>query len=67
VHELASLAASLVETESINPGLGVGGSGERAAADVVAEWARAAGLEVDVDEVLSGRPNVVVAAAARCF
>jgi acetylornithine deacetylase/succinyl-diaminopimelate desuccinylase-like protein len=62
VHELTSLAASLVETESINPGLGVGGSGERAAADVVAEWARAAGLEVDVDEAMPGRPNVVVAA-----
>jgi acetylornithine deacetylase len=62
VSSLQSLAASLVEAESINPGLGVGGSGERAAAEVVAEWARAAGLEVELDEALPGRPNVVVTA-----
>jgi acetylornithine deacetylase len=62
VSSLASLAASLVETESINPGLGVGGSGERAAVEVVAGWARAAGLEVEIDDVLPGRPNVVVTA-----
>jgi acetylornithine deacetylase len=62
VDTLASLAASLVETESINPGLGVSGSGEGAAADVVAEWARAAGLEVEIDEAQPGRPNVVVTA-----
>jgi acetylornithine deacetylase/succinyl-diaminopimelate desuccinylase-like protein len=62
VSSLASLAASLVETESINPGLGVGGSGERAAAEVVVEWARAAGLDVEIDNVMPGRPNVVVTA-----
>jgi acetylornithine deacetylase len=59
---LASLAAALVEVESVNPGLGVGGSGERAAAEVVAEWSRAAGLDVEIDEVVPGRPNVVVTA-----
>jgi acetylornithine deacetylase len=62
VSSLVSLAGSLVETESINPGLGVGGSGEHAAAEVVAEWARAAGLEVDLEDALPGRPNVVVTA-----
>ena len=62
MSSLVSLATALVETESINPGLGVGGSGERGAADVVADWARAAGLEVEVDEVAPGRPNVVVTA-----
>jgi acetylornithine deacetylase len=62
VHELASLAASLVETESINPGLGVGGSGERAAAEIVVEWARAAGLEAELEEEAPGRPNAVVTA-----
>ena len=38
------------------------GSGEGAAAEVVAEWSRAAGLRVEVDEVLPGRPNVLVTA-----
>jgi acetylornithine deacetylase len=61
-RSLASLAAALVETESVNPGLGVGGSGERAAAELVAEWAHAAGLDVEIDEVAPGRPNVVVTA-----
>jgi acetylornithine deacetylase len=56
---IAELAASLVEAESINPSLGAG-SGEAAAAEVVAGWARAAGLEVELEEVLPGRPNVVV-------
>jgi acetylornithine deacetylase len=59
---LVELAVALVETESVNPGLAVAGSGERAAAEVVAEWSRAAGLEVEMDEVLPGRPNVVVTA-----
>ena len=59
---VAELAAALVEAESVNPSLGAGGSGEGAAAEVVAEWAGEAGLEVEVDEVLPGRPNVVVRA-----
>jgi acetylornithine deacetylase len=59
---LAALTASLVRAESINPGLGAGGTGEAAAADVVAEWARAAGLQVEMDEALPGRPNVIVTA-----
>jgi acetylornithine deacetylase len=59
---VAALAVPLVETESINPGLGAG-SGERAAAELVAAWARAAGLDVKLVEVLPGRPNVLVTAA----
>jgi acetylornithine deacetylase len=59
---VAELTAALVEAESVNPLLGAGGSGEGAAAEVVAAWAREAGLEVEVDEVLPGRPNVVVTA-----
>jgi acetylornithine deacetylase len=57
---VAELAAALVEAESVNPDLGTGGSGEAAAAEVVAAWARDAGLDVEVDEVQPGRPNVVV-------
>jgi acetylornithine deacetylase len=63
--EVAELAATLVATESINPGLGSGGSGEAATAEVVAAWARAAGLEVEVVDVLPDRPNVVVTARGR--
>jgi acetylornithine deacetylase len=59
---LAALTASLVRAESINPALGAGGSGERPAADVVAGWARAARLQVEIDEALPGRPNVIVTA-----
>lgn len=59
---LTELALSLVETESVNPGLAADGSGEREAAEVVAEWSRAAGLQVELDDVLPGRPNVVVTA-----
>jgi acetylornithine deacetylase len=58
---VAALAGSLVATESVNPGLAEG-SGERAAAEVVAAWARAAGLEVELDEALADRPNVLVMA-----
>ena len=59
---LAELAVSLVETESVNPGLATDGSGERAVAEVVADWSRATGLDVEVEEVMPGRPNVVVTA-----
>ena len=60
---VVELAVSLVETESINPGLAPDASGERAVAEVVAEWSRAQGLQVEMYEVSPGRPNVVVTAA----
>ena len=59
---IAELAAALVAAESVNPGLAAEGSGERGPAEVVARWAREAGLEVEIDEVLPGRPNVLVTA-----
>jgi acetylornithine deacetylase len=59
---LAELAVSLVEAESVNPALDAGGSGEGAAAEVAAAWARAVDLEAELEEVLPGRPNVVVTA-----
>ena len=61
-RDVAALAVSLVEAESVNPGLAAG-SGERAAAAVVAAWAEAAGLDVRLTEALPGRPNVLVTAA----
>lgn len=59
---VAELAAALVAAESVNPSLDPEGSGEAAAAGVIADWARTAGLEVELDEVLPGRPNVLVTA-----
>jgi acetylornithine deacetylase len=60
--ELAQLAADLVAIESVNPDLGTGGAGEPAIAAHVAEWARRAGLEVEIVEARPGRPSVIAVA-----
>lgn len=49
----------LVEIDSVNPTLVPGGAGEAELAAFVADWLEGAGLEVEVDEVAPGRPNVV--------
>jgi acetylornithine deacetylase len=56
---LTELAAELVRIDSVNPVLVQGGAGEGDLARFVAEWLADAGLEVEVDEVAPGRPNVV--------
>jgi acetylornithine deacetylase len=56
------LAAQLIAVDSVNPTLVATGGGEAAAANVLAEWLERAGLEVSVDEVAPGRPNVVAVA-----
>jgi acetylornithine deacetylase len=56
---LADLAAQLVSVDSVNPGLVAGGAGEAAVAHLVAGTLERAGLEVHVEEVTPGRPNVV--------
>ncbi len=53
------LLQTLVATDSVNPGLVPGGAGEGAVAALLAAECRAAGLEVRLDEVAAGRPNVV--------
>ena len=69
----AELAAQLVAVDSVNPTLALDGGGEAAAARLLAEWLERAGLEVHVEEVTPGRPNVIgvargtAAAGARCF
>jgi acetylornithine deacetylase len=63
--ELLELASALVRVESINPSLWQDGSGEGSAASLVAEWGRARGLEVEIDEAMPGRPNVIVTAHGR--
>ncbi|HMO57489.1 MAG TPA: M20/M25/M40 family metallo-hydrolase, partial [Roseiflexaceae bacterium] len=52
----------LVAIESINPDLVPGGSGEGEIARFIAGWLSARGLEVQLDEVRPGRPNVIAIA-----
>ena len=59
---VVELASQLVAIESINPELGVGGSGEMEIARFVAEWCERAGLETTLSEPAPGRPNVVAIA-----
>jgi acetylornithine deacetylase len=61
-EDIAGLAAELVAIESINPGLSADAAGEETVARHVAAWCKAAGLDVFVEEVAPGRPNVVAVA-----
>jgi acetylornithine deacetylase len=54
-----SLLRELVAIDSVNPSLVPGARGEGAVADVVARRMRELGLDVHVEEVASGRPNVI--------
>jgi acetylornithine deacetylase len=63
VSDVVELAAQLVAIESINPELGVGGSGEMELARFVAEWCERAGLETTLSEPAPRRPNVVAVAS----
>jgi acetylornithine deacetylase len=58
--DVIPLLERLVSIDSANPSLGGPGEGEIAA--FVAEWAREAGLEVDLAEAAPGRPNVIATA-----
>src|SRR5205823_5911400 len=60
--DVISLTAELVAIDSVNPDLIAGAAGEEGVARHVAEWCAAAGLEVVVEEVAPGRPNVVALA-----
>jgi acetylornithine deacetylase len=59
VTAVSELLAELVRADSTNPTLEPGGAGEAAVAALLAERMRRAGLEVDVWDAASGRPNVV--------
>ena len=59
---IAGLASELVSIDSVNPGLVAGAAGEERIASHIAAWCEAAGLEVVVDEVAPGRPNVLAVA-----
>ena len=62
MDELTQLLSDLVAIDSVNPDLVVGGAGEGAVARFIAQWCEAAGLEVRLDEVRPGRPNVIAVA-----
>ena len=54
-----SLLRDLVALNSVNPTLVPGAPGEGAIADLVATELRRAGLDVSLEIVADGRPNVV--------
>jgi acetylornithine deacetylase len=59
MDELERLLSDLVSINSINPDLVPGSPGEAEIAHYIADWLRRAGLEVELLESASGRPNVV--------
>ncbi len=62
-QDVSSLLMALVGIDSINPSLVAGAAGESGIAEYVAGWLREAGLQVELQEVLPGRPNVVARVA----
>src|SRR5690349_13710617 len=59
MDELKKLLSDLVSINSINPDLVPGSPGEGEIAHYIADWLKLAGLEVELVESVSGRPNVV--------
>jgi acetylornithine deacetylase/succinyl-diaminopimelate desuccinylase-like protein len=53
------LVRDLIAIDSVNPSLVSGGAGEREIAEAVAREMHAIGMDVEVTEVATGRPNVV--------
>jgi len=62
MDELERLLSDLVSINSINPDLVPGSPGEAGMAHYIADWLKLAGLEVELIESVSGRPNVVAIA-----
>ena len=59
MDELEKLLSDLVSINSINPDLVPGSPGEGEIARYIANWLEQAGLDVELIESVSGRPNVV--------
>lgn len=53
------LLCDLVAIDSVNPSLVIGGAGEAEVAAAAGQFMRAAGLDVEITDVVAGRPNVV--------
>jgi acetylornithine deacetylase len=64
-NSVLDLLAGMVAIDSVNPSLVAGGAGESEIAAYVADWARRAGLEVEIREATAGRPSVVVRARGK--
>ena len=62
MNDVIQLLAQLVEIDSINPELVPGGAGEDGIAQFIGHWLEKAGLDVHLDEVRPGRPNVIAVA-----
>src|SRR5687767_2901866 len=59
MDELEQLLSDLVSINSINPDLVPDSPGEGEIARYIADWLKLAGLEVELLESVTGRPNVV--------
>ena len=59
MEELEQLLSNLVAINSVNPNLVPKAPGEAEIAHFIAQWLERAGLEVQLIESVSGRPNVV--------
>lgn len=59
MNQLTQLLADLVAIDSVNPDLVPGAAGEAQIAQFVADWLTKAGIDVMIDEVAPGRPNVI--------
>lgn len=62
MNQLVQLLSDLVAINSINPDLVPGAPGEAELAAYVARWLERAGLEVQMEEPIAGRPNVIAIA-----
>lgn len=62
MDELEQTLSDLVAIDSVNPDLIAGTAGETEIAHYIAHWLEIAGLEVQLIEPISGRPNVVAIA-----
>ncbi len=58
-HPAVTLTEALIACDSTNPDLVAGGAGEDAVAALIAERLTRAGLEVELEQVRPGRPNVI--------
>src|SRR6266487_2644477 len=59
MNDITQLLQQLVAINSVNPDLVPGSAGEGAIAQFIANWLTHAGLEVHLDELQPGRPNVI--------
>lgn len=59
---MLELLKALVSINSVNPSLERGAPGEASLAHFIADWLSARGLEVHLEEVAPGRPNVIAVA-----